>query len=86
LVHVDDVATEIERVGSFIDDVDVRLVGQDFAGRTKCAVEVHRVGTGVEVERHAFGVVLLALGDRVEPGGLRLDLPGLEHGQECRHG
>src|SRR6266481_5623654 len=29
LVHVDDVATEIERVGALINDVDVRLVGQD---------------------------------------------------------
>src|SRR5271154_5133792 len=49
LVHVDDVAAEIERIGPFINDVDVRLVGEDIADRAKCAVKVHRVGTGVEM-------------------------------------
>ena len=73
LVHVDDVATEIEGVHPFIDNVRVRLLGQDVADRAKCAVEVHRVGIGVEVDRHARGIVLLALGDRVKPRGRRAD-------------
>src|ERR1700733_1880416 len=82
LVHVDNVAANIERVGAFIDNINLWFVVENVADRAKCAREVHGAGVGIEAGRHPFNVVLFTLSNRFDPGGLGLDLSGLEHGQE----
>src|SRR5437763_1883723 len=42
LIHIDDAAREVERVGAFVDEDDVGPLFDDGAQCTECAVVVHR--------------------------------------------
>ena len=77
LVHVDDVAAKIERVGALVDDIDIGLGGERIADGAQCTRDIHRARVGVEACCHTLDVLLLALGDLVEPGPLALDPAGL---------
>src|SRR5207248_8695196 len=85
-VHIDDVAAEIERVGALVDDVDIGMRGKRVADGAQGGRKIHRAGIGVEARRHALDVLLLALADLVDPGGLAPDLTGLQRGVEGREG
>src|SRR5256885_2097684 len=64
LVHVDDAAGEVERVGAFDDQDGVRVGLDDVAHHGERAVEVHRrriLGQGL---RQLRDVLVLAFGDR----------------------
>src|SRR3989441_7122474 len=84
--HVDNVAGDVQRVRPLVDEIDLRLVGEHAFDGAQSTVEIHRVGVGGEVSHHALYVVLLALGELIEPWGTRPDLAGLEHRQQGRDG
>src|SRR5438132_2359932 len=84
--HVDDVAGDVQRVCPLVDEIDVRFIGEHAFDDAEGTVEIHRVGVGGEVGRHAVSVVLLVLGEVIEPCGTRADLAGLEPGQQGRNG
>src|SRR6267142_2863609 len=84
--HVDNVAGDVQRVRPLVDEIDLRVVGEHAFDGTDSTVEIHRVGVGGEVGRHALHVVLLALGELIEPWGTRPYLAWLERRQQCRDG
>jgi len=61
--HVDYVASEVERIGSFIDDIDIWSRVKHVADSAKRAREVHRAGIGVETNCHLLNILLLTLSD-----------------------
>ena len=71
MIHVDDAAREIERVGAFVDEDGVRPLLDDGAQHAERAVVVHRRVVVHQPRRH-FGYVLFALlGDSGGPIGRR---------------
>src|SRR5207249_7264664 len=52
--HVDNVAGDVQRVGPLVDEIDLRLVGEHAFDGAERTVEIHRVGVGGEVGRHAL--------------------------------
>src|SRR6266852_4328960 len=67
--HVDNVSGNVERVGSLVYEIDLRLVGEHAFDGAESTVEIHRVGVGGEMGRQALYVLLLALGDLIDPCG-----------------
>jgi hypothetical protein len=84
LIHVDDIAAKVERVGTLVDDIDIRLGRERIAHGAQCRGKIHRARIGVEACGHAFNILLLALADLVDPSGLALDLSRLHRGIEGR--
>ncbi len=60
LIHVDDAAREVERVGAFVDQHRVRPLLDDRAQHAERAVVVHRHVVVHQARRH-LGDVLVAL-------------------------
>ncbi len=85
LVHIDDVAAEIERVGAFVDDVDIGTVGKCIAHGAEGAREVHRLRISLKLFRHPCNVLLLALTDLLHPRRARFELSELKRRVEGRH-
>src|SRR5690606_1553842 len=71
LVHVDDAAREVERIGAFVDQNRVRIRFDDVAHDAQRAVEVHRGRVLLERFGHPGDVLALALRDRAQPLGRR---------------
>src|SRR5260370_2565376 len=84
-VHIDDVASKIERVCPFVYDVDTPISRECVPDCAKCARKVHWVGVGIEPCRHAFDVVLLAISNRFGPRRLDLNLSRLERAKKRGH-
>ena len=76
LVHVDDAAREIERVGALVDEDGVRPFFDDGAQRTERAVEIHRCRVLHQLRSHLGRVGFFARFDGVGPIGRR-GLPAL---------
>ena len=60
LIHVDDAAGEIERVGALVDHIASGPVGQHFPHGAQCVVEPHRGRVGRQPPAHRLGVAGLA--------------------------
>src|SRR5262245_27607079 len=71
LIHVDDAAREIERIGAFVDEDGIRPILDDGAQRTERAVEVHRRRILHQPRCHLGDVGFLAFVDRIDPVGRR---------------
>jgi hypothetical protein len=71
LVHVDDAAREIERVGAFVDQDRIGTLLDDGAQNAQRAVIIHRRFVVHQTRRHLRDVLVLLGIDRVEPVGGR---------------
>src|SRR6266498_2106336 len=71
LIHVDDAAREIERVGAFVDEDGIRPLFDDGAQCTECAVVVHRRRVLHQPRRHLGDVFFLLRFDGADPVGRR---------------
>src|SRR6202165_625815 len=67
LIHVDDAAREIERVGAFVDEDGIRPFFDDGAQCTECAVVVHRRRVLHHPRRHLGDVFFLLRIDGADP-------------------
>ena len=67
LVHVDDAAREIERIGALVDEDGIRPLLDDVAQGAKRAVKVHRRRILHQSWGHLGNVGLLALIDGIDP-------------------
>src|SRR3954462_10841951 len=67
LIHVDDAAREIERVGSFIDEDGIRPLLDDGAQGAERAVVVHRRGVLHQPRRHLGDVLFSFRFDGADP-------------------
>src|SRR5262249_5212215 len=85
LIHVDDAAREIERVGAFVDEDGIRPLFDDGAQGAERAVVVHRRRILHQPRRHLGDVFVLFRFDGADPVGRRgqpLAINGLE---QSRH-
>ena len=71
LVHVDDAAGEVERVGAFVDEDGVGPLLDDGAEHAERAVIIHRRVVVHQPRRHLGDVLVALLGDRAHPVGRR---------------
>src|SRR5271166_733616 len=85
LKHVDDVSSEVESIGAFIDDIYVTFISKHVTNRAERAREIHRVWIGAQLRRHALRVLLLLLIERPKPLRGWLDLARLECGEKGGH-
>src|SRR6266851_1473355 len=85
LVHVDDAASEVERVGAFVDQNRVRVGLDDVAHHVQRAVKIHRRRILGQRLGHLRDVLALALGDGGEPLGRRLGPVRADAGEQRRH-
>src|SRR5438132_8105166 len=85
LIHVDDVASEIESIGPLVDDGNVRFIREHIANRSEGTRETHRMWIGTQLRCHAGDILLFALIHRLQPRCAWLDLTRLECGEEGGH-
>ncbi|OIQ71774.1 hypothetical protein GALL_466090 [mine drainage metagenome] len=83
LIHIDDAAREIERVGAFIDQNGVRPLLDDSAQHAERAVIVHRRVVVHQPRRHLGDVFFPLRTDRLHPIGRR-GWPIAAHGRKQR--
>src|SRR5439155_20859305 len=82
LVHVDDAAREVERVGALVDEHRVRVGLDDVAHHGERAVEIHRRGVLRQRLGHLSDVGGLLLADGVQPVARRFRPTGFDFGQQ----
>ena len=85
LVHVDDAACQIERVGTFIDEDSVRPLLDDGTQCTECAVKVHRRRVLHQPRRHLGDVLFSLRLDGVGPVGRRGRPLAVDAVEKSRH-
>ena len=85
LVHVDDRAGVIERVGALVHDHRIGTRLDDVTDHPQCAVEVHRRRALRERRRHLGKVLLLALRNGARPCRRRLRPSRVNLHQQTRH-
>src|SRR5581483_7797431 len=83
LIHVDDAAGEIERIGALVDQDGVGALLDDCAQGAERAVEVHRRGVFHQPRRHLGDVFVFLCLDGIDPIGRRRR-PFVAHGAEKR--
>jgi hypothetical protein len=85
LVHVDDAAREIERVGAFVDQNGVRPLLDDGTQCAERAVEVHRRRILHQSRRHLGDVLFLLCIDGADPVGRRGRPLAVDALEQSRH-
>ena len=85
LIHVDDAAREIERVGAFVYEDGIRPLFDDGAQRTERAVVVHRRRILHQSRRHLGDVLFPLRIDGADPVSRRARPFAVHAGKQSRH-
>ncbi|SPC14616.1 hypothetical protein CT19431_MP100198 [Cupriavidus taiwanensis] len=87
LIHVDHGTGVVQRVGAFVDERDARVGLDHILEHAQRAVEVHRRGVPGLVQGlgHLRQVLVLALGHRVQPRGVRPRKVAADLAEDRRH-
>ena len=74
MIHVDDVTGVIQRIGTFVHNVDVLIRFQHIADHLQGIEVVHRCGRCIQLRLHLIGIDLLNCIDAVLPGVSAMDV------------